>query len=247
MGESHRSDRLTRSPTGTTDRSRQGSRAARSSRMNEVLPPNATNDISAGEKRPRCASGRGHTPARRGDTGTMAVERQHTVSQVLLKQWADEAEVLAIGLAHGDCRSKSPRAEGFTRFFVQPDFSTELKRIWSQVEGDVPRALGLVRSGRLFEDESAQQTLKDLFAIHFVRARHTEHIWGQSLLAQAKEGHLAEIFRMVNEPEFLAAIYETYTGLLPVGPTNSNMHARNSCPSFGVSSARAARRSSSNY
>jgi hypothetical protein len=59
-----------------------------------------------------------------------------------------------------------------------------------------------VTNRTLFEDSDAVVALKSLLAMPFVRARHTQLMWGPSITDSGRDGYLASIFAMATDRLF---------------------------------------------
>lgn len=91
-------------------------------------------------------------------------ERQHVVSQVLLRRWAEDGFIRAVNLRWGTIAPKSPRAEGFVPWFVQSDFSTVIEHIWKDIEDRTPAVLDQVEDGTVFDSARRDSNIQVLRA-----------------------------------------------------------------------------------
>ena len=144
----------------------------------------------------------------------MTIQRQHVVSQVLLRGWAEGGMLRAINLRYGTVNRRSPRAEGFVPSYVDSDYSHVIENLWKEVEDAAPAALASVRDGSIFQRPEQVDVLRRLFAMHFVRAKSTRLSWGESLSRQLHGGRLANIVEMARDERVLAALFEQQTGLV---------------------------------
>jgi hypothetical protein len=77
----------------------------------------------------------------------------------------------------------------------------------------VRRALAAVTARTLFDHPTHVGTVKDLLALHLVRARHTAVMWERALENSLDEGHGATIVAMADDAEFLAGHFRDRMGL----------------------------------
>lgn len=124
----------------------------------------------------------------------------------------------AISLRHGSVRPRSPRAECFVPWYVASDYSHVIENLWKEVEDVTPTALASVRDGSIFGNADEIDVLRQLFAMHYVRAKSTRLSWSESLARQLQGGHLANIVEMARDDRVLAALYEQQTGLVATSP-----------------------------
>lgn len=150
--------------------------------------------------------------------GFVKVQRQHVVSQVLLRGWADNGMLRAIKLRYGSAKLRSPKAEGFVPWYVVSDYSHVIEALWKEVEDLTPAAVASVRDGSIFGKPDEIDVLRRLFATHCVRAKSTRLSWSESLARQMQDGHLANIIEMARDDGVLAALYEHQTGLVATSP-----------------------------
>ena len=146
------------------------------------------------------------------------VKRQHVVSQVVLRQWAVENEVLAVDLRHGLVKPRSPKAEGFIEEFVKLPLSSAVERHWGDVEVRAPRAVEQVRAGTALDDPQTMDTLRSLVALHFIRSRAWQYLFAEGLRDNRSDGALGSVFEMLQDPDALVALHRQRTGLEPTGP-----------------------------
>jgi hypothetical protein len=158
-------------------------------------------------------------PSDAGDMlGHVPVQRQHVVSQVLLRGWSEDGMLRAINLRYGSVRLRSPRAEGFVPWYVGREYSHVIENLWKEVEDVTPAALASVRDGSIFGKPDEIDVLQRLFATHYVRAKSTRVSWSESLVRQMQDGHLANIIEMARDDRVLAGLYEHQTGLVATSP-----------------------------
>jgi Protein of unknown function (DUF4238) len=131
-------------------------------------------------------------------TSSPTVERQHVISQVILRKLVENVpprgKVLAqYHLANGRIDLTGTRGVGVVDDFVLVD-SEATERLWQQVEDRLNRATDAALDGTALGDPTHLSTLKDAVALHFARNPQTLTVHNQSF-ADALDRHLDQTAR----------------------------------------------------
>ena len=121
----------------------------------------------------------------------MTVVKQHLISKVLLKQFANSGgELFSHNLEVGHGRLRTPASVAWSKSFVDHDpHSTEA--LWGEVEHDLAQALAQLKSGESLTDDSVA-ALKDTVALHFLRRLRVRELWERSLNRRLQKSEIAE-------------------------------------------------------
>lgn len=135
-------------------------------------------------------------------------QRQHLVSKVLLKQFADP-HLDVLDVTAGDVFPGSPRSEGWQRDYIAHE-AAEAERRWQGIEARVPAMLEAL-AGRQPLDDGILDTLKDVFALHWARG-HVLKVIDAELIGPHLKEHPEQVVDVTDED-----FYDRY-GLYPAGP-----------------------------
>lgn len=141
------------------------------------------------------------------------IERQHTVSQVVLRGWSAQSRLGRVDLMWGTTyERRSTRAEGFVQWYVRGSRSTASEALWKSIEDKVRPAIAAVEDGSIFGDVQRAQTLKDFVALHVVRSTSATEMWSRAI--QRSDHRRLEA---IEDPARLRGHYEERTGLVAAG------------------------------
>jgi len=147
------------------------------------------------------------------DTG--GIERQHTVSRVVLRGWSVQGRFGRVDLRWGTANEHtSPRAEGFDRWFVRGGRSTASEELWKSIEDKVGPAIAAVADGTIYARGQLAQALKDLVALHVVRSTSATEMWARAI---QRSDHLRGLLEAIDDPVILRGHHEERTGLVAAG------------------------------
>jgi hypothetical protein len=135
-------------------------------------------------------------------------QRQHLVSKVLLKQFADP-HLQVLDVTTGEVFAGSPESAGWQRNFIAHE-AAEAERRWGEIEARVPAVLAAL-SGRQQLDDDIIDTLKDAFALHWARGAVLKVIHAELIGPHLREH--PELVVHVTDEDF----YDRYV-LYPAGP-----------------------------
>lgn len=103
------------------------------------------------------------------NTGHPRVHKQHLISKVLLRRFADRSGNLqSFDLKHGASRPRHPSQVGWRHNFVEHE-SAAMEALWAQVELRLSAALDDVENGTVFDRHESSETLRIAIALHFMR------------------------------------------------------------------------------
>lgn len=147
------------------------------------------------------------------------VGEQHTVSKVLLKQFAghggrDNRRIIPFSLEYPDSRhrSKSPRECGKVPDFVKFGSGHLERHVWKPIEDALPDALAAVDDRTVFDRPEHVATIKNAIILHFVRSTQIRDlqrdIWPH-LVARKREWWLSSGATLLNHG------YRLHHGLYP--------------------------------
>jgi hypothetical protein len=142
-------------------------------------------------------------------------EKQHLVSRVLLSRWAVQNKLIAFNLQLDRPRRRAPSAEGFQKWFVQEHESSRMETLWAKVEARLPAVFRAVDNETALDDPGYVRTLKDLLALHAIRALYVSQMWADAMVGSE---HAAAVLELANDPGLLAGHFHERTGLEAAGP-----------------------------
>jgi hypothetical protein len=145
------------------------------------------------------------------------IERQHVISQVVLRKFVEEVpprgRVLAqYYLADGRVDETGTRGVGVVDDFVPVD-SEATERLWQEVEDRLNRAVAAALNGTALGNPTHVSTLRNVVALHFVRNPQTLTVHNQSF-ADTLDRYLDQA---AQTPFAAEAFYRRY-GLVAAGP-----------------------------
>lgn len=114
-------------------------------------------------------------------------KRQHVVSQVLLRRFADERGELAVfdRVPFKEGR-KGPRGVAYVENYIVAD-PVGAEQMWTGVEQALPAALAVLDAGPPFDDQDSVAAVKECIALHWARSLTMQAIYDRSLPAQREK------------------------------------------------------------
>ena len=151
--------------------------------------------------------------------------KQHTVSQVVLRQFTVRQEMSVYDARRQVFMRKGPRA-GFNMSFDQHDpFGSEA--LWAATENQIPKMYASLHARSAVGDPDAEDLIRDVLALHWARsaAMKAAH---ERVLQEVAERSIA---RMSQESKLLQRGMQQATGLHASGPEglewfNRSVHSR---------------------
>lgn len=142
-------------------------------------------------------------------------ERQHVVSQVVLRRFADTATGLlrVYDLVQGIEQPLRPQAVAVVRRFIHRE-AARAESLWQETERRVPAVFAAVDNGTIFDEPELLDVLRGTIALHWARSK--------MLLAVIDQGwqRVRALRRQIllDDREGLASAFRDYFGLEPAGP-----------------------------
>src|SRR5260370_6172575 len=149
-------------------------------------------------------------------TSQPTVDRQHVISQGVLRRFVENVPPGGMQLARFDLATGQPQLTGtngvgYVRHFVPVD-SHATENLWQQVETHLTQAITAALNGTALTNPAHLSTLRRAVALHFARNPETLTIHNQSF-ADALQDQVQHV-----EQAAAAEAFRRKTGLQPAGP-----------------------------
>ena len=151
-------------------------------------------------------------------------ERQHIISQVVLRRSVEPVSSVGKRLAYFDIATgqttlAKARDVGYVENFVPVD-SQATENLWQTVETRLGQAIKAARTGTALDSPTHMTTLRQAVALHFVRNPQTLIIHNQSFAEALKNG----VDRLANTP-LAAEAFQQRHRLVAAGPEAGRLGA----------------------